>query len=98
MVGVGQKMPVVVSKADKIGQGKRMKWNPMKTKNTASGENTSDAQQQSDSQKTNAEDYGNFVVSSMSYVTNKSQEAGPSTANMIQLGGPVQRSRCVCML
>lgn len=93
MVGVGQKMPVVVSKADKIGQGKRMKWNPMKTKNTASGENTSDAQQQSDGQKTNAEDYGNFVVSSMSYATNKSQEAGPSTANMIQLGGPVQRSR-----
>jgi hypothetical protein len=93
MVGVGQKMPVDVNKADKIVQGKRMKWNPMKIKNTTSVENTSDARQLSDGQKTSAEDYGNSVVSSMSQATNKSQEAVPSTANMIQLGGPVQRSR-----
>lgn len=93
MVGVGQKIPVDVNKADKIVQGKRVKWIPMKTRNTTSGENTSDARQLSDCQKTSGEDCGNSVVSSMSQATNKSQEAGPSTANMVQLGGPVQRSR-----
>lgn len=93
MVGVGQKIPVDVNKADKIVQGKRMKWIPMKTKNSTSGENTSDARQLSDGQKTSVEDCRNSVVSSMPQATNKSQEPGPSTANMIQLGGPVQRSR-----
>lgn len=93
MVGVGQKIPVDVNKADKIVQGKRVKWIPMKTRNTTSGENTSDARQLSDCQKTSGEDCGNSVVSSMSQATNKSQEAGPSTTNMVQLGGPVQRSR-----
>lgn len=93
MVGVGQKIPVDVNKAEKIGQGKRMKWNPMETKNTAGGKNTSDAQQRSDPQKTSGEDYAKSVVLRTLQATNNSREAEPNTVNMIQLGGPVQRSR-----